>query len=108
MSDESKNSFADHQGQGADFALREAQRPVIASPILKRMLGGIPPRGDDPVGEIGAQAAADAIKRSEARRDAVLAVALAIKRRGGNPLTDWTTTDIDTAYAMADQLIALG
>jgi hypothetical protein len=47
------------------------------------------------------------MKRSEARRDAILAVSLAIVRRGQNPVTDWTTRDTDTAYAIADQLIAL-
>jgi hypothetical protein len=28
-------------------------------------------------------------------------------RRGQNPVTDWSTKDTDTAYAIADQLIAL-
>lgn len=79
---------------------------------LRRMLNAIPPRGPDPVEDasdaIGLAAAIGAANRSEARRDAVLAVALAIKRRGGSPLTDWTTKDVETSYAIADMLIALG
>ena len=79
---------------------------------FKRMLNSIPPSDkeivDDADHGIAAAAAKDALKRSEARRDAILAVSLAIARRGGNPLTDWTTRDTDTAYAIADQLAALG
>jgi hypothetical protein len=79
---------------------------------FKRMLGAIPPSNKEMLGDadhgIAAAASAAAVKRSEARRDAVLAVALAITRRGGNPVTDWTTRDTDTAYAIADQLITLG
>lgn len=86
--------------------------PPKASPELKRLLRTIPARADehpieDTSAEIGAVAAQAAAKRSEARRDAVLAVSLAIKRRGDNPLTDWTTKDVDTAYAIADQLAML-
>lgn len=57
--------------------------------------------------DVAAIATAAALKRSEARRDAILAVALAVARRGQNPMTDWTTQDTDTAYAIADMLIAL-
>jgi hypothetical protein len=85
--------------------------PLRETPIFKRMISSIPPSDKEIAADvdhgIGEAAAGNAIKRSEARRDAVLAVALAIKRRGGNPMTDWTTQDIDTAYAIADQLIAL-
>jgi hypothetical protein len=90
--------------------------PLKASPGLQRLLKTIPPKVEDIAvaddhqtthDEIATAAAQAAIKNSEARRDAVLAVALAIKRRGGNPMTDWTTQDVDTAYAIADQLIAL-
>ncbi len=79
---------------------------------FRRLLGAIPPSDKEIIGDvdqgIADSAAKAAAKRSEARRDAVLAVALAIKRRGGNPMTDWTTRDTDTAYAIADQLIQLG
>lgn len=78
---------------------------------FKRLLTTIPPRVDDATGghesEIAAIAVSATLKRSEAKRDAILAVALAIKRRGQNPMTDWTTIDTDTAYSIADQLIAL-
>jgi hypothetical protein len=81
-------------------------------PAFKRILGAIPPSDKEIVGDadhgIADAAHRAALKRSEARRDAVLAVALAIKRRGGNPVTDWSTRDTDTAYAIADQLITLG
>jgi hypothetical protein len=79
---------------------------------FKRMIDQIPPKVEEaPVevnNEVAAAAAAAALHRSEARRDAILAVALAIKRRGQNPMTDWTTRDTDTAFAIADQLIELG
>jgi hypothetical protein len=82
-------------------------------PPFKRMLSAIPPRvdevpNDSAAADVAAAATAAALYRSEARRDAILAVALAIKRRGQNPMTDWTTRDTDTAFAIADQLIALG
>lgn len=80
-------------------------------PPFRSMLRAIPPSDkempEDVNQEIADSAARAALKRSEARRDAILAVALAVKRRGGNPLTDWTTKDTDTAYAIADQLDAL-
>ena len=78
---------------------------------LADLLRSIPAKNgpvEDLAKTIGEAASAAARQRSEARRDAVLAVALAIKRRGGNPMTDWTTRDTDTAYAIADQLIELG
>lgn len=85
-------------------------RKGLISP-LKRILDHIPPRPEDAAAdaahEIGAAATVAAVRRSEARRDAILAVTLAIKRRGQNPVTDWTTKDVDTAYAIADQLSAL-
>lgn len=84
------------------------------SPIssLREALSGIPARGEPEHAELNEEIA-DAAKtaarhHSEARRDAVLAVAATIKRRGQNPLSDWTTRDTDTAYAIADQLISLG
>jgi hypothetical protein len=86
--------------------------PLRETPILKRMIDAIPPsdkeiHGDVDLG-IAAAANGNAMKRSEARRDAILAVSLAIVRRGQNPVTDWTTRDTDTAYAIADMLVALG
>jgi hypothetical protein len=74
-----------------------------------RVLQDIPPRKRpaEATSELAKMVEADAIRRSEARRDAILAVALAVARRGQNPMTDWTTKDTDTAYAIADQLIAL-
>jgi hypothetical protein len=79
---------------------------------FKRMIDQIPPKAEeaphDADAEIAAAATTAANHRSEARRDAVLAVALAIARRGQNPVSDWTTRDTDTAYVIADQLIALG
>jgi hypothetical protein len=97
----------------ADVLLIEAGRqPRYVRPNLKHMLDAIPPKVEaaqhDADAEIAAAAAAAANRRSEARRDAVLAVALAIARRGQNPVSDWTTRDTDTAYAIADMLIALG
>lgn len=78
---------------------------------LRSLLRAIPPSdkemAPDVNQEIADSAARAALKRSEARRDAILAVALAVKRRGGNPMTDWTTKDTDTAYAIADMLDAL-
>jgi hypothetical protein len=74
---------------------------------FKRLIRDIPPRLEQEPSELANMVAADAIKRYEARRDAILAVALAVVRRGQNPVTDWTTKDTDTAYAIADQLIAL-
>lgn len=80
-------------------------------PIFKRMLDAIPPSDKEIIGDadhgIADAASKGAIKRSEARRDAILAVSLAIVRRGQNPMTDWTTADVDTAYAIAEQLVAL-
>jgi hypothetical protein len=88
--------------------IRTPMPPSRESTIIRRMLGAIPPRNDDEIGpDIGAEAASAALKRSEARRDAVLAVLLAIRRRGGNPITDWTSQDADAAYAIADILIGL-
>ena len=90
-----------------DSAPPHPAQTTSATP-LRRVLDRIPPRAEETDDHgIGAEAAAAATKRSEARRDAILAVALAIKRRGQNPLTDWSTRDTDTAYAIADQLIAL-
>jgi hypothetical protein len=92
-------------------AFEQRARELSGSPVLKRMLNAIPPSDKEIVGDadhgIAAAARSVATKNSEARRDAILAVALAIKRRGGNPVTDWSTKDTDTAYAIADQLIAL-
>lgn len=86
-------------------------RPLQASPELKRLLRTIPPSDKEMIADadhgIAAAVQEGALKRSEARRDAILAVTLAIKRRGGNPMFDWSTKDVDTAYAIADQLIAL-
>jgi hypothetical protein len=89
--------------------MNDAYDPIRPETPLRRILDRIPPRAEEVAGEhgVGAEAAAAAIKRSEARRDAVLAVLLAIKRRGQNPLTDWSTQDIDTAYAIADLLSGL-
>jgi hypothetical protein len=78
---------------------------------FRRIIGAIPPSEKEILADasqgIADVANGNAIKRSEARRDAILAVSLAIVRRGQNPVTDWTTRDTDTAYAIADQLIAL-
>lgn len=99
-------SFIDHAGQ-----VREDHPPLRETTAFKRMLGAIPPSDKEVVSDadhgIAAAANGMALKRSEARRDAVLAVALAIVRRGGNPVTDWTTRDTDTAYSIADMLAAL-
>ena len=81
--------------------------PPERSP-LRRILDRIPPRSEEVEDHVGAEVAAAAIRRSEARRDAVLAVLLAIKRRGQNPLTEWSTKDVDAAYGIAEILIALG
>jgi hypothetical protein len=89
-----------------------AARESLGGPAFKRMLGAIPPSEKEILADadhgIAAVANGNATKRSEARRDAILAVSLAIVRRGQNPVTDWSTRDTDTAYAIADQLIALG
>lgn len=106
MSDESRGSFADHEGQ-AELEARHTE-------MRRRLLGAVPPKEQEPDATADAdhgiaKAAAEVMfKRSEARRDAIVVVATAIVRRGGNPIEDWTTKDADTAYAMADQLIALG
>lgn len=103
MSDEPRDRFADHEGQ-AELEARRAE-------ARRRLLGAVPPKEPDATADADhgiAKAAADqAQKRSEARRDAIRMVAQAIRRRGGDPVADWTTRDADTAYAMADQLIAL-
>jgi hypothetical protein len=89
----------------------EPLAPLRETPAFKRMLGSIPPSEKEIMRDaddgIAAAANGNVVKRSEARRDAVLAVALAIVRRGGNPVTDWTVKDTDTAYAIADMLAAL-
>jgi hypothetical protein len=100
-----------NDGPGYDAASTTTSAPLREAPVFKRMLGSIPPSekeilADADVG-IAAVANGNAVKRSEARRDAILAVSLAIVRRGQNPVTDWSTKDTDTAYAIADQLIAL-
>jgi hypothetical protein len=88
-----------------------ASAPLRETPAFKRMLSSIPPSEKEILHDadegIAAVANGNAVKRSEARRDAILAVALAIRRRGENPVTDWTTRDTDTAYAIADMLVAL-
>ena len=89
----------------------DSQVHLVEQSSFRRMLGAIPPsdkeiHGDADLG-IAAAANGNAMKRSEARRDAILAVALAIKRRGENPVTDWTTKDTDVAYSIADMLVAL-
>ena len=96
------------------LALPSEQNPTRLrdAPIhLRRMLDAIPPSDkeilSDPDHGIAAAASRSALKRSEARRDAVLAVSLAIARRGQNPLTDWTVKDTDTAYAIGDMLVGL-
>jgi hypothetical protein len=111
MSDES-NHFADHEGQAIRPGVGiPVSAPLRETPAFKRMLGAIPPSEKEILADadhgIAAVANGNAVKRSEARRDAILAVSLAIVRRGQNPVTDWTTRDTDTAYAIADQLIAL-
>ena len=92
-------------------AFEQKPRALHETPIFKRMLNSIPPSDKEIVSDadhgIADAAARDAIKRSEARRDAILAVSLAIVRRGQNPLKDWTTLDVDTAYSIAEQLVAL-
>jgi hypothetical protein len=85
--------------------------PLRETPILRKMLNSIPPSDKEIAADvdhgIGEAAAGNAIKRSEARRDAILAVCLAIRRRGQNPITDWSTRDTDAAYSIGDMLIAL-
>jgi hypothetical protein len=94
-------------------AIEQTLRPGVGTPApaFKRMLNAIPPSDKEILSDadhgIAAVANGNALKRSEARRDAILAVALAIKRRGENPVTDWSTKDTDTAYAIADMLVAL-
>jgi hypothetical protein len=107
MSDEAQ-AHASYEVPGGIH--RETIHPTVdpAAPF-HRILRDIPPRERpaEPPSELANMVTADAVKRSEARRDAILAVALAVKRRGQNPMTDWTTKDTDTAYAIAEQLIAL-
>lgn len=86
----------------------EAERTTLPLPPSK--LAAIPPRGGaelDVNEEVAASAKLAAQRRSEAKRDGIIAVALAIKRRGGDPMSDWTINDADTAYAIADQLTML-
>jgi hypothetical protein len=103
-------SDANHTAEAAGGIHRETimEERRVSEPF-QRALREIPPRERpaEPASELAKMVEADAIRRSEARRDAILAVALAVKRRGQNPLTDWTTKDTDTAYAIAEQLIAL-
>jgi hypothetical protein len=86
--------------------------PTREIPAFKRMLGAIPPSEKEILGDadhgIAEVANGNARKRSEARRDAILAVCLAIKRRGENPMTDWSTRDTDVAYSIAEMLTSLG
>jgi hypothetical protein len=108
-----------YQATTSALADHEAVRPGVGipasaplrEPAFKRILGAIPPSDKEILADadhgIAAVANGNAMKRSEARRDAILAVSLAIVRRGQNPVTDWSTKDTDTAYAIADQLIAL-
>jgi hypothetical protein len=101
----------------SDDAYQATYERGMGTPVVeplrdfKRMLSSIPPSEKEILADasqgIADVANGNAIKRSEARRDAILAVSLAIVRRGQNPVTDWTTRDTDTAYAIADQLIAL-
>ena len=44
---------------------------------------------------------------SEAKRDAVVAVLLAIQRRGDNVITGWSVKDIETAVAIGEMLAEL-
>jgi len=84
--------------------LETRPRPRLHSMV--NLLGST--RADaDPMAAISDAAQRAALRRSEARRDAVSCVALAIKRRGEDPVTGWTTKDIDTAYSIGDMLIAL-
>lgn len=82
-------------------------QPTRESTIVRRLLGAIPPRPEEVEEGVGAAAASDAVKRSEARRDAIIAVSLAVVRRGQNPVRDWSTKDSDAVYAIADILISL-
>jgi hypothetical protein len=104
------SSLADHEAIRPGVGI-PASAPLREAPAFKRMLGSIPPSDKEILGDtdhgIAAVANGNAMKRSEARRDAILAVALAIKRRGENPVTDWTTRDTDTVYVIADLLAAL-
>lgn len=107
MSDESQ---AIHDEQQEHMRRRASLHPHVEVTPFKRMLSGIPARSEDtPSLEEGIAAAAQraADKRSEAMRDAFLAVALAIVRRGQNPATDATLMDVQTFDAITRQLIAL-
>jgi hypothetical protein len=90
----------------------DGQAHLVDQTSFRRMLGAIPPSDKDILADadhgIAAVANGNATKRSEARRDAILAVSLAIVRRGQNPVTDWSVKDTDTAYAIAELLVALG
>jgi hypothetical protein len=66
-------------------------------------LRAIPAKAQDH--EIAAQATAS--RMSEAKRDAVVAVLLAIQRRGDNVITGWTVKDLTTAEAIGELLIGL-
>jgi hypothetical protein len=112
MSDESQQFMEVPPALRERPLLQPSPSIVREAPIFKRMLADIPPSREEEhqmtASEVGAIANGNAVKRSEARRDAVLAVALAIVRRGGNPVSDWTTKDVETSYSIADMLIALG
>jgi len=69
----------------------------------KFRLCAIPAKAQDH--EIAAQATAS--RMSEAKRDAVVAVLLAIQRRGDNVITGWSVKDIETAVAIGEMLIEL-
>jgi hypothetical protein len=98
-------------GAGVGIPATPTREPTREIPAFKRMLGAIPPSEKEILGDadhgIAAAANGNAKKRSEARRDAILMVALAIHRRGESPISDWSTKDADTAYAIAEQLIDL-
>jgi hypothetical protein len=70
----------------------------------------IPPREKDEIEARiaeAADAAASHARHSEAKRDAVVAVLLAIQRRGDNVITGWTTKDLETAIAIGELLAEL-
>jgi hypothetical protein len=81
------------------------QRPFMTlpdRPPLRGIAGG-----NSSMEKEMAQAATEAIeKRSQARSDALVAVARA-RARGNQPSTHWSALDADTAHAITDLLLQI-
>jgi hypothetical protein len=84
---------------------------TVARPAFKTLLREIPSREKDQLEDEIAKLADEAHlgnRRSEAIRDAVVAVLFAIRRRGDDLITGWTVDDVETALAVGELLIDLG